>query len=192
MLQDPDKLLLLRLQACKRQGDADLEQGNLRDAINAYTEALNLLAPPASPSTNSCTTDSAARTSTRIGGVFSASSRQIQQEVLPALLGNRSRARCEAGRHEEALEDALRVLQLNQAQASAATEGGHLHSQSKLKGAPVAMPGASSRAHYRAGRALDGLKQWVPRVGAGCSDCCIRCRAQCRPVGALDGLLLWV
>ena len=137
MLQDPDKLLLLRLQACKRRGDADLEQGNLRDAINAYTGALDLLAPPASASTGSGT---AAPASSRAGGGPSASSRQIQCEVLPALLSNRSRACCEAGRYEEAVSDALRLLQLQQ-------------------GAPGATTSASSRAHYRAGRALDGLKQ---------------------------------
>ena len=138
MLQDPDKLLLLRLQACKRRGDADLEQGNLRNAINAYTGALDLLAPPASAIAGNGIA-AAASPPSRAGGVPSVSSRQIQCEVLPALLGNRSRACCEAGRHEEALSDALRLLQ--------------------LQGAPNVTTSASSTAHYRAGRALDGLKQ---------------------------------
>ena len=137
MLQDPDKLLLLRLQACKRRGDADLEQGNLRDAINAYTEAIDLLAPPASAIAGNGTAAAATPPLSRAGGGPSASSRQIQCEVLPALLSNRSRACCEAGRYEEALSDALRLLQ----------------------GAPSVTTSASSRAHYRAGRALDGLKQ---------------------------------
>ncbi len=87
--------------------------------LHRYTEALALL-----PEDNN----------TQQRPPFSAAELELRQTVWPALLANRSRSRCSAGRFDGALSDALLLLEKR--------------------------PGWS-KGHYRAAQALDGLERWV-------------------------------
>ena len=115
-----DKILLLKIQACKRRGDGSIGSGNHRDAIDAYSEAVDMIPSCVGGAARACKLDGKSGPNNPVRPTnskeaipltayapkapppvlhgLSASALKTTREILPAVLSNRSRAYCSAGR----------------------------------------------------------------------------------------------
>ncbi len=95
MSHESDRLVLLKIEFLKRQGDSAFDRANYREAAKSYTDALEI--------ENSSRTQGHA-------GVSTAKSKI--KDLLPKILSNRCMCLCQLSRYEQAAEDSRLLLQV--------------------------------------------------------------------------------